>query len=102
MESNDLIGYVIVGAVVIVLICFQLKYFFANWKLIKEVQNLFPVSRQLFVSQTSMAMKDGNSEVESDKDGIKISQIVSVDNCKDRETFQNILCSINNLSLIHI
>ena len=96
MESNDLIGYVIVGAVVIVLICFQLKYFFANWKLIKEVQNLFPVSRQLFVSQTSMAMKDGNSEVESDKDGIKISQIVSVDNCKDRETFQNILCSINN------
>lgn len=27
MESNDLIGYVIVGAVVIVLICFQLKYF---------------------------------------------------------------------------
>ena len=35
MESNDLIGYVIVGAVVIVLICFQLKYFFANWKLIK-------------------------------------------------------------------
>lgn len=43
-----------------------------------------------------MAMKDGNSEVESDKDGIKISQIVSVDNCKDRETFQNILCSINN------
>ena len=28
MESNDLIGYVIVGAVVIVLICFQLKYFF--------------------------------------------------------------------------
>lgn len=27
MESNDLIGYVIVGAVVIVLICFQLEYF---------------------------------------------------------------------------
>lgn len=96
MESNDLIGYVIVGAVVIVLICFQLKYFFANWILIKEVQNLFPVSRQLFVSQTSLAEKDGDSEVESDKDGIKISQIISDDNCKNREAFQNILCSINN------
>lgn len=96
MGSNDLIGYVIVGAVVIVLICFQLKYFFANWILIKKVQNLFPVSRQLFVSQTSLAKKDGDSEVESDKDDIRISQIVSVDNCKNREAFQNILCSINN------
>lgn len=98
MESNELIGYTIIIAIVVVLVYFQLRVFSGNRKLIKEVRRLFPSSKYLSIIQISVTSKEeyNASETESDVDSIKVSQITSTDSSKNLGVFQNILDSINN------
>lgn len=98
MESNELIGYTIIIAIVVVLVYFQLRVFSGNRKLIKEVRSLFPSSKYLSIIQISVTSKEeyNASETESDVDSIKVSQITSTDSSKNLGVFQNILDSINN------
>lgn len=98
MESNELIGYTIIIAIVVVLVYFQLRVFSGNRKLIKEVRSLFPSSKYLSIIQISVTSKEeyNASETESDVDGIKVSQIALTDSSENLGVFQNILDSINN------
>lgn len=98
MESNELIGYTIIIAIVVVLVYFQLRVFSGNRKLIKEVRSLFPSSKYLSIIQISVTSKEeyNASETESDVDSIKVSQITLTDSSENLGVFQNILDSINN------
>lgn len=98
MESNELIGYVIILAIVVVLVCVQLRVFCNNCKLIDGMQSLFPSSKYLSVIQIdSMPKDEDNTSVTDDKVGsVKIFQITSTGSGKYLGTFQNILDSINN------
>lgn len=98
MESNELIGYAIIIAIVVVLVYFQLRVFGDNRKLIKEVRSLFPSSKYLSVMQISITSKEEDNafETEDNVENIKVSQIASTDSSKNLGVFQNILDSINN------
>lgn len=91
--------YVIIVGLVIVLVCVQFKVFLNNCKLIKEVENLFPLSNTLFVLQNSLkdnALIDDIHETGGNVESIKVSKIVSADLDKNSSEFRKILDSINN------
>lgn len=91
--------YVIIVCLVIVLVCVQFKVFLNNCKLIKEVENLFPLSNTLFVLQNSLkdnALIDDIYETGGNVESIKVSKIVSADLDKNSSEFRKILDSINN------
>lgn len=91
--------YVIIVGLVIVLVCVQFKVFLNNCKLIKEVENLFPLSNTLFVLQNSLkdnALIDDIHETGGNVESIKVFKIVSADLDKNSSEFRKILDSINN------
>ena len=91
--------YVIIVGLVIVLVCVQFKVFLNNCKLIKEVENLFPLSNTLFVLQNSLkdnALIDDIHETGGNVESIKVFKIVSADLDKNASEFRKILDSINN------
>ena len=91
--------YVIIVGLVIVLVCVQFKVFLNNCKLIKEVENLFPLSNTLFVLQNSLkdnALIDDIHETGGNVESIKVFKIVSADLDKNSREFRKILDSINN------
>lgn len=98
MESNELIGYVIIVAIVVVLVCFQLRVFYNNCKLIDGIQSLFPSSKDLSVIQIVPISKDEDNTpgIGDNVGSAKISKIASTGSGKYLGTFQNILDSINN------
>ena len=91
--------YVIIVGLVIVLVCVQFKVFLNNCKLIKEVENLFPLSNTLFVLQNSLkdnALIDDIHETGGNVESSKVFKIVSADLDKNSSEFRKILDSINN------
>lgn len=98
MESNELIGYVIIVAIVVVLVCFQLRVFYNNCKLIDGIQSLFPSSKDLSVIQIVPISKDEDNTpgIGDNVGSAKISKIASTGSGKYLGTFQNILDLINN------
>ena len=91
--------YVIIVGLVIVLVCVQFKVFLNNCKLIKEVENLFPLSNTIFVLQNSLkdnALIDDIHETGGNVESIKVFKIVSADLDKNSSEFRKILDSINN------
>ena len=86
--------YVIIVGLVIVLVCVQFKVFLNNCKLIKEVENLFPLSNTLFVLQNSLkdnALIDDIHETGGNVESIKVFKIVSADLDKNSSEFRKIL-----------
>lgn len=99
IELVEFMDYVIIVCLVIVLVCVQFKVFLNNCKLIKEVENLFPLSNTLFVLQNSLkdnALIDDIYETGGNVESIKVSKIVSADLDKNSSEFRKILDSINN------
>ena len=73
--------YVIIVGLVIVLVCVQFKVFLNNCKLIKEVENLFPLSNTLFVLQNSLkdnALIDDIHETGGNVESIKLYLLISI------------------------
>lgn len=95
MVSNELMGYAIIVVIVVILMCFQLRVFSNNSKLIDEVRSLFP---PLSIIRISTMAKEGDDayEIDGNIENVKVSQITSTDLNRNLGVFQNILDSINN------
>ena len=99
--------YVIIVGLVIVLVCVQFKVFLNNCKLIKEVENLFPLSNTLFVLQNSLkdnALIDDIHETGGNVESIKVFKIadgslillqIIIDRIEDFSKFTRILIEIS-------